>query len=227
VKPLDDLRVRRAIAHGINREAILEGFFKGTRAYPYSVITESFPEFTDKVPRYAFDPAKAKALMKEAGAEGAPLELYAPAVNPYDKLLVPIGSDLDAIGFKTSLKPLERGAYLQARSKGQIATCITGVVGPPDPDSPLLTLFAKQSFPPGLNTAHYAGIEDLLAKLGETQDGGERTKIYHQIIAKTMDDVAVLPIYADKLFIAHSPKVEGLVQNSLFTIQLYGTTLQA
>ena len=227
VKPLDDLRVRQAIAYGINRQAILDGFFKGTRAFGYSVLTRSFPEYTEDVPKYPYDPDRAKALLKAAGAEGFSLDLYGVAANPYDKLMVPIASDLAGVGIKTNIKILERGAYLQARSKGDIPTCVTAVVGPPDPDSPLITLFAKQSFPPGLNTAHYTGIETLLAKLGDTQAADARLAIYHEILAQTMTDLPVVPIYAENLFLAHGPNVEGLVQNSLFTVQLYSTSLKA
>ena len=143
--------------------------------------------------------------------------------------MVPIASDLTGVGIKTTIKILERGAYLQARSKGDIPTCITGVVGPPDPDSPIITLFAKQSFPPGLNTAHYTGIEDLLAKLRpDRRTADARTAIYHQILRKTMTD---LPVHSDlcrdALFLAHGPNVQGLVQNSLFTVQLYSVSLKA
>ncbi len=226
VKPLDDLRVRQAIAYGFNRKAIVDGFFKGTRGEAYSALTPSFPEYTDDVPRYPYDPDKARALLKAAGVEGFPLELISVAANPYDKLMVPIASDLAGVGIKTTIKILERGAYLQARSKGDIPTCITGVVGPPDPDSPILTLFSKKSFPPGLNTAHYTGIEDLLAKLAATQDIPARTEIYHQILRKTMTDLPVIPIYAEELFLARGANVQGLVQNSLFTVQVYSVSLK-
>ena len=41
-----------------------------------------------------------------------------------------------------------------------------------------------------------------------------------------MADVPVIPLYADKLFLAHSAKVEGLVQNSLFTVFTYPVSLK-
>jgi peptide/nickel transport system substrate-binding protein len=225
VKPLDDLRVRRAIAYGMNRKALVDGFFKGTRGEGVSVLTPSFPEYSDDVPKYPYDPDKARALLKEAGAEGFSLDFISVAAHPYDQIAVPLAADLTGVGIKVNIKILERGAYLQARSKGEIPTCITGVVGPPDPDSPIITLLAKQSFPPGLNTAHYTGIEDLLAKMADTQDADARTALYRQMMVKTMTDVPVIPLYAETLFLAHTPKVQGLVQNSLFTMQSYSVSL--
>jgi peptide/nickel transport system substrate-binding protein len=226
-KPLDDVRVRQALISGINRQALIDGFFKGTKTAAFNVLTASFPEFTKSVPEYPFDPARAKALLKEAGADGFSLDLVTVALSPYDKIVVPIASDLNALGIKTTIKVLERGAYLQARNKGDIMTATTAVVGPPDPDNPIVSLFARKSFPPGLNTARYTGIEELLAKLAATQDPAGRTAIYRQILVQTMTDVPTIPLYADRLFMAHSKAVQGLVQNSLFTVQAYTVSLQA
>ena len=131
VKPLDDIRVRKAIAYGINREALISGYFKGTKATGHSVITSSFPEYTEELPQYAHDPEKAKALLKEAGQEGFTLELVTVGLSPYNELVIPMASDLEKVGIKTKITVLERGAYLQARGKGDIMTCITGIVGPP------------------------------------------------------------------------------------------------
>ena len=225
VKPLDDVRVRKAIAYGTNRKALIDGYFKGTKAVGHSVITSSFPEYTEAVPQYAYDPEKAKALLKEAGQEGFTLELVTVGLSPYDQLVVPIASDLEKVGIKTKITVLERGAYLQARGKGDIMTCITGIVGPPDPDSPLVSLYATKSFPPGMNTSRYNKADELLSKAASEQDPSMRTSLYHQIMSQAMEDVPVLPLYADQLFLAHSDKVKGLVQNSLFTVQTYSVSL--
>ena len=226
VKPLDDIRVRKAIAYGINRDALIAGYFKGTKAPGHSVITSSFPEYTEEVPQYAHDPEKAKALLKEAGQEGFELELVTVGLSPYNELVIPMASDLEKVGIKTKITVLERGAYLQARGKGDIMTCITGIVGPPDPDSPLVSLYATKSFPPGMNTSRYDKADGLLASAAAEQDPARRTAIYQQVMSQTMEDVPVLPLYADQLFLAHSGKVKGLVQNSLFTVQAHTVSLE-
>ena len=164
VKPLDDLRVRRAMAHALNRKGLIDGFFKGTKCMSHSVLTSSFAEFTEDVPKYEYSPDKAKALLKEAGHSSFKFDLVSVGLWPYDKIVVPMAEDLKAVGIDATIKVLERGAYTQARNSGNVQSAVTGVVGPPDPDSPLVTLYAKKSFPPGLNTSRYEGVEDLLAK---------------------------------------------------------------
>ena len=226
IKPLDDVRVRQAMIYAINRKALIDGFFKGTKSEGTSVLTSSFAEYTDDVPKYPYDPDKAKALLKEAGHPSFKFEITSVAFNPYDKIVVPIAEDLKAVGIDTTLKILERGAYTQARNSGNVQSAVTGVVGPPDPDSPIVSLYSSKSFPPGLNTSKYNAVDDLIAKAGTAQGEAERKAAYKAILQKTMTDVPTIPLYADKLFMAHTDKVEGLVQNSLFTVLTYSVSLK-
>ena len=226
VKPLDNVLVRRAMAHAMNRKGLIDGYFKGTKGMGHSVLTSSFAEFTDDVPKYEYDPDKAKALLKEAGHPAFKFEITSVGLSPFDRIVVPLAEDLKAVGIETTLKILERGAYTQARNSGNVQSCVTGVVGPPDPDSPLVTLYAKKSFPPGLNSSRYEGAEDLLTAATTAQGDAARAAAYKAVLAKTMTDVPVIPLYADKLFLAHTDKVEGLVQNSLFTVFTYSASLK-
>lgn len=225
IKPLNDARVRQAMAHALNRKGLIDGFFKGTKGEANSVLTSSFAEFTNDVAKYPYDPEKAKALLKEAGVPSFKFEITAVGLSPYDKIVVPMAEDLRQVGIETTLKVLERGAYTQARNSGNVQSCITGVVGPPDPDSPLVSLYAKASFPPGLNTARYDQVEDLLAKASLASDAAARNAAYKAILQKVATDMPVIPLYSDQVFMAHTDAVKGLVQNSLFTMQSYSVAL--
>lgn len=226
IKPLDDVRVRRAIAHAINRQALIEGFFRNTKYPATTVLTSAFPENTSDVPQYAFDPDRARALLKEAGVTNMRFEITTPGLAPYDKLVVPIANDLSQVGIQATVRVLERAAYQQARSSGNVQSCVTSVVGPPDPAAPLVTLFARKSFPPGLNSSRYDGVEDLIKNVSSELDPAKRKELYAAILRKTATDVPLIPLYADRLFMAHSDAVQGLVQNSMFTVQAYPATLR-
>ncbi len=226
--PLDDVRVRRAMIHALDRQGLIDGFFQGTKSPATSVLTPTFVEYTTEgVPTYDYDPDKARELLAEAGAEGFEFTIVTVALSPYDKFPVPMANDLNAVGIKTDIQVIERGAYVQARASGRVPSCITAVVGPPDPDSPLVTLFSTASFPPGLNTSRYDQVDELLAAAAAEQDTDKRNAIYGEILKKTMEDVPVIPIFADRLFVAVSDKVDGFVQNSLFTMYSYPVSVES
>jgi peptide/nickel transport system substrate-binding protein len=73
-KPLDDLRVRQAIAYAIDRKAIIDGSQNGIATPIGSHLTPNDPGYVDLTGQYPHDPAKAKALLKEAGVT-TPLQL--------------------------------------------------------------------------------------------------------------------------------------------------------
>jgi len=73
-KPLDNAKVRQAIAHAIDRKAIIDGAMDGLGAPIGSHLTPNDPGYVDLTGLYPHDPEKAKALLKEAGVT-TPLEL--------------------------------------------------------------------------------------------------------------------------------------------------------
>jgi peptide/nickel transport system substrate-binding protein len=73
-KPLDDLRVRQAIAHAIDRKAVIDGAMNGLGTPIGSHYTALEPGYVDLTGMYPHDPEKAKALLKEAGVT-TPLQL--------------------------------------------------------------------------------------------------------------------------------------------------------
>jgi peptide/nickel transport system substrate-binding protein len=73
-KPLDDLRVRQAIAYAIDRKAIIDGAMDGLGTPIGSHLTPNDPGYIDLTGQYPHDPEKSKALLKAAGVK-LPLEL--------------------------------------------------------------------------------------------------------------------------------------------------------
>jgi peptide/nickel transport system substrate-binding protein len=72
--PLDNLKVRQAIAYAIDRKAIIDGAMDGLGTPIGSHLTPNDPGYVDLTGMYPHDPAKAKALLKEAGVT-TPLDL--------------------------------------------------------------------------------------------------------------------------------------------------------
>ena len=64
---LQDVRVRHAIAHGINRTQISQQVFQGRQPTSHTYLPSKHPGYTDAVPKYPYDPSRARALLRQAG----------------------------------------------------------------------------------------------------------------------------------------------------------------
>jgi peptide/nickel transport system substrate-binding protein len=98
---------------------------------------------------------------------------------------------------------------------------ITAVTGPADPDQPLWNLLHSSSFPPGLNTARYKGIDELLEAAQVELDRPKRLALYRQIQQKLREDVPVVPLYNDVLFAASRAGVKNFAPDPQFTMNAY------
>jgi len=67
-----DVRVRRAIAHGINRTQIVQQLFAGRLPVAHSYLPPAHPGYTNDVQKYPYDPARARALLRQAGFSPGP-----------------------------------------------------------------------------------------------------------------------------------------------------------
>lgn len=223
--PLDDVRVRRAIAHAIDRQGLIGGFFRGLKTPAPTPLTPNFAEYTDAVPDYAYDPARARALLAEAGAAGFTLELSSVALYPYDQIVVPIADNLRQAGVDAQIRVLDRAAYNELRAAGDPQAVITAIVGPPDPANVLWKLYHSASFPPGLNTARYRGVDGPLEQARAELDPARRAERYREAQRTAMADLPVIPLYTDRLVQAARPNVRNLTQNALFTLSLAPVSL--
>lgn len=112
--PTDDKRVRQALAYGIDKKTIIEALLQGF-ANPVDVmLTPASTGYVDDVKGYPFDPAKAKALIKEAGAEGKTLSFLTSPV--YDARIVQaIQQMLGDIGLKVEIQNMDQPTFLRRR----------------------------------------------------------------------------------------------------------------
>src|SRR5258706_363186 len=76
-KPFDDVRVRQALNHAINREAIVTSLFQGN-AEAISGIVAPLQNGYAKLPGYVYDPKKAKELLAQAGVPALKAKLWSP-----------------------------------------------------------------------------------------------------------------------------------------------------
>ena len=112
-----DKRVRQAIAHAIDREAITKNLVGPAAVVAHSPCHPDQFACSDKVAKYPYDPAKAKALLKEAGfPDGFEVELYAYREREFTEAVI---GDLARVGIRAKLTYLQYTAFLEAVRKGR------------------------------------------------------------------------------------------------------------
>jgi peptide/nickel transport system substrate-binding protein len=116
-KPLADLRVRQAIAHAIDKAFIADkGYFGLSRPAISPIPSNLAWAHNASVPTYAYDPARAQALLDEAGYKGPErmaLRLaYDPANSAVNKAAEIVAQQLRAVGIAARLTPMERSLLI-------------------------------------------------------------------------------------------------------------------
>jgi peptide/nickel transport system substrate-binding protein len=112
-KPLDDVRVRRAIAYAIDRKAVIDGAGNGLGTPIGSHLTPTDPGYVDLTGEYPHDPAKARALLKEAGvATPLQLSLILPPPAYARKGGEIIAAELADVGIEAKIENVEWAQWL-------------------------------------------------------------------------------------------------------------------
>jgi peptide/nickel transport system substrate-binding protein len=116
--PLNDVRVRRAIAHAIDRKAIIDGAMFGFGTPIGSHFAPHHPAYVDLTATYPYDPAKARALLKEAGAEKLKITLKLPPPIYARRGGEIVAAQLKDVGIEAEIIPVEWAQWLEQVFRG-------------------------------------------------------------------------------------------------------------
>lgn len=105
--PFDDLRVRRAVMHAIDRKAVLDTAWAGHGELIGSMVPPTDPYYQDLTDAYPYDPDRAKELLAEAGAEDLSITFDVPT-RPYAEAVAQVVvSQLKDVGIDAKIVPAE------------------------------------------------------------------------------------------------------------------------
>ena len=112
--PLDDVRVREAIAHAIDRQAVIDGAMFGYGTPIGTHFAPHHPDYVDLTALSAYDPDRSRELLAEAGVSDLTLSLKLPPVEGYARRGGEIISQqLAAVGIRTETTNLEWAQWLE------------------------------------------------------------------------------------------------------------------
>jgi ABC-type transport system substrate-binding protein len=217
--PLDNVLVRRAISMAINKERILK-IVNNRGVAANQPLPPAMPAYDTAYTGYAYDPAKAKALLVEAGfPDGFATELYAMNTDPNPRIAQAIQQDLAEIGITAEVKSLAQAVVIGAGGDGTAPMIWSGgmawIADFPDPSNfygPILG--CGGAVPGGWNWSKYCN-EALDAKAAEADAiadparAAERIELWRSIFISIMDDAPWVPVFNEVRFTMHSPRVGG------------------
>jgi peptide/nickel transport system substrate-binding protein len=239
-----DTRFRQAIAFAIDRTAIVKATLSGEGSPQFGFVTSSNEKWHNpNVPQYPFDPAKARALLKQLGiedrngdglledADGTPVEfeLNTNAGNSRrEKGSVLVQQDLKNLGIKINYRPLEFNALVTKLSSSFDFECIfLGLVAEsPEPATSLNVLrsngFTHQWFPrqPQPSTEWEARIDDLMNRNLKTLDFAERKRLFDEVQYILADQVPVIYTAAMNGFCAVRSSVRNVRPSSMMNTRV-------
>ncbi len=186
-KPFDSKMVRQALNMAVDKEAILKAVYQGQGQVAKNPIPPILWSYNDAVKDYPYDPAKAKAMLAQAGyPTGFAIDLwYLPVTRPYNpdgkRMAELVQADWEKIGVKTTLVTYEWAEYRKRSKTGEQGAMMFGWSGDNgDPDNFFVPLLGCEAVKGGGNVARWCNkaFEDLVLKAAQTPDKAARSKFY-------------------------------------------------
>jgi len=201
-EPFEDPQIRWAIAHAINREALIETFYTGRDLLATGFQPPSILGHNPDLPPIAYDPEEARNLMAQAGyPNGFRTDLwYMPVARGYfpdpKAIAEAIAADLAAVGIEVELRTEDWGAYLGHCSDGRFPMWILGWgADNGDPDNYIGWHFVHPIGQPRTEDC-YANdaLVELLIRGAQEPEIARREELYQRAEQIVYDDMARLPI---------------------------------
>jgi len=211
--PLDNWLVRAAIAYAIDREEIVEAIGKGVTTAQYSPVPEGWLYGTyEDIPRYEYDPEKAKALREAAGyPNGFELETFCSPRVYYKTRFEVIQAQLKRVGIDLKLNVVDHTTFHANQRKGLSSLILFGNGGF-NGEMHLWQFWYSASIvtkPTGsLNFSHYGdvvgSIDDILEQ-AKGQSPEVKKVLYAKAQRKILIDLAGYPLDNQLVPVARQP----------------------
>jgi peptide/nickel transport system substrate-binding protein/oligopeptide transport system substrate-binding protein len=221
IKPLDDRRVRRALLHAIDREAVVSEIWLGRHALARGILPPGTLGFNPRLAGYAYDPARARDLLAQAGypgGQGLPaIVIWSSArseeiLREHDRMR----KDLDAVGVKADFQynndwPSFSRDMAERRLPVFLRAWFADV---PDPENFLVKLFHSAS---PRNYSGYANpaVDALLERARAQPDMARRVELYRRAEEAILEDAPLIPIWHHTYERLFQPYVKGVEVSGL------------
>jgi peptide/nickel transport system substrate-binding protein len=190
--PWHDLRVRQAAGAALDRAALSQAETLGL-SRPTGGLIPRVLDFSRAYDPPAYDPARAKRLLAEAGyPNGFDAGDLSP-FPPYFSLAEAVGSYLQAVGVRTRMRTMERAAFLTAWREKKLRGVIMGLGAPAGNAATRIEVYVTRG---GIySSGEVPEIEALFQRQARELDRKKREGMLHRIQQIMYDRAMYVPIY--------------------------------
>ena len=210
--PLDNVKVRQAIAYSIDRESLVKNLLLGYAKIAHSIIPEESWSYSTGT-TYSYDPAKAKRLLDEAGftdpdGDGPKMRFAKPVVYKLTGSSIAgrqyagvIQNSLKEIGVPVEIQTPETNTLFDELRRGNFQVAASQWVGGNQDPIFYKDLFASSEIPtetrPSRNRSRYSNpeLDKLLEEAVNTFDRARGKELYTRIQEIVSRDVPVFPLW--------------------------------
>ena len=217
-KPFDNVLVRRAINHALNKSAYIKSIYLGDAKTAKNPFPPAIWGYSKETVAYEYDPEKARSLLAKAGyRSGFTTTMWVlPMTRPYNpngkKMGEMMQADLAAVGIKTKLLTYDWASYIVRSRKGIHPLIQFGWSGDSnDPDNFLYPLLSCNATEHGGNKAFWCNknFDTLISRAHGVQSKGKRKRLYIEAQEIFHREAPWVPIAHAVVYRALSRKVKG------------------
>lgn len=226
--PFDDVKVRQALSHAINKEELIKTALGGIGEPAFAPLAPTLPGFDPALKSYeqGFDQAQAKSLLASAGftpgqdgilmKDGQPLtaKLVTSTRPPNAALATILQSQLKSVGVDVEIQQLESQAAIEAMTKGDYDLSLWRYDWN---DADVLNIYLGGNRIGSTNRQFYKNdqVDALMTQADQTMDPAARSKLYVEAEQQILTDAPWQPLYIPKDIIVLRKSLQNVVIGSM------------
>lgn len=217
---LKDVRIRRALAYAIDREAIIHDLLRDQAQPALSLLPPTQWAYNSNVTSYKYDPEAANKLLLEAGYQqttaGQPrlkLTLKTSTLSIARKIGEAMQAQLRKVGIQLELQSLERQKLTQDMTEGNFQLYYNVMVGGNQSTDMFRFVYHSRSIPPnGQNRSRYNNPKlDALLDESLLASRERRQAIFFEVQKMLAEELPQIYLWYQSNVIVHSERIAGLV----------------
>jgi len=220
-KPLDDRRVRQALLHAIDREAVVSEIWLGRHHLARGILPPGTLGFNPKLRGYAYDPARARELLSQAGYPGGrgfpPITIWSSVrseevLREHERMR----SDLEAVGITAEFQyNPDWPSFSRAMAERKLPIFLRAwFADVPDPENFLVKLFHSAS-PRNYTAYANPAVDALFEKARNESNIARRVELYRRAEEMILEDAPLIPIWHHAYERLFQPYVKGVEVSGL------------